>query len=253
MIEVPTLPFTAAAASSRTGPSHTTCEDRYRILDSSHPLVAARGRGCLYAVCDGVSTVPRGRWAADMTTARLDTFFERSQEPRVESLVQLVSEIDWELREQGPGQAACTLSVLWLANGRAHVVHVGDSEVYRVRHGEVERITRAQKGGRALGAYVGMGPRVADAVQVWTEPLFVGDLFLLVTDGVTEVLGVDDLLNAWWAFGGSPRRAAQVIISEVERRNGRDDATALVVDVLALEVESDDESTYNGRTDFQRA
>jgi serine/threonine protein phosphatase PrpC len=135
-------------------------------------------------------------------------------------------------------------------HGYANVVHVGDSQVYRVRHGEAVRITQDHRGGRALGAYVGMGPRVADVLQVWSEPLFVGDLYLLVTDGVTEVLGVDELLDTWWAFGGSPRRAAQAIIGEVERRSGKDDATALVVDVLAIEADTDDESTFNGRTDF---
>ncbi len=247
----PTLPFTAAAAASRTGPKHPECEDRYRILDASHPAIAQRGKGCLYAVCDGVSTVPRGKWAADVTCARLDAFFDRDVAPRVESLASIVAEIDWELRETGPGQAACTLSLLWLAHGFAHVVHVGDSQVYRVRHGATTRITQNHRGGRALGAYVGMGPRVSDVLQVWREPVFVGDLYLMVTDGVTEVLGVDELLDAWWAFGGSPRRAAGAIIGEVERRAGKDDATALVVDVLAIESDTDDETTFNGRTDFQ--
>jgi serine/threonine protein phosphatase PrpC len=87
---------------------------------------------------------------------------------------------------------------------------------------------------------------------VWQEPLFVGDLFLLVTDGVTEVVAVDDLLDAWWAFGGSPQRAAAAIIGEVEERDGKDDATALVVDVLALESDPDEETTFSGRTEFRR-
>jgi mono/diheme cytochrome c family protein len=73
-----------------------------------------------------------------------------------------------------------------------------------------------------------------------------------VSDGVTEVVSSDELLDAWWTFGGSPARAARAIIDAVGRRNGRDDATALVVDVLALETASDDESTHDGRTDFLR-
>ncbi|MEN9786428.1 MAG: hypothetical protein RLZZ299_1692 [Pseudomonadota bacterium] len=245
------LPLAAAAASFRTGPGHALCEDRHRILDGRHPLVSSRARGCLYAVADGVSSARRGREAAETTCARLEGFFDASAPASVEALVQLVTEIDWELRDQG--DAACTLSLLWLAQGRAHVVHVGDSEVYRVRHGAVARVTSPQGGaGRGLRAYVGMGPRIADAIQVWSAPLLVGDLFLLVTDGVTEVVASDELLDAWWAFGGSPARAARAIIDAVERRSGRDDATALVVDVLALETASDDESTYDGRTDFLR-
>lgn len=253
MTWTPTLPYSVGAAATRKGSGHARNDDRNRILDVSHIGVAALRKGSLYAVCDGVSTVPRGRYAADLTCARVEGFFDRTQAPRVETLVQLVSETDWELRAHGRGQAACTLSMLWLGYDTATVVHVGDSQVYRVRHGVVERITRSHRGGRALGAYVGMGPSVADVLQVWQEPLFVGDLFLLVTDGVTEVLAVDDLLDTWWAFGGSPQRAAGAIIGEVDRRDGKDDATALVVDVLALEADADDETTFHGRTDFQRA
>lgn len=248
----PTLPYSVGAAATRVGTGHAQNDDRYRILDGSHLGIAALRKGCLYAVCDGVSSVPRGRYAADLTCARVDGFFDRFQAPRVESLVQMVSEVDWELRAHGRGQAACTLSLLWLAYGTATVVHVGDSQVYRVRHGLVERITRNHRGGRALGAYVGMGPNVVDVLQTWQDPLFVGDLFLLVTDGVTEVVPADGLLDTWWAFGGSPHRAASAIIAGVDERNGKDDATALVVDVLALEADPDEETTFSGRTEFQR-
>lgn len=252
MSHAPTLPFSVGAAATRTGNGHARNEDRYRILDCSHLAVAALRKGCLYAICDGVSTTPLGRYAADLTCSRIDGFFDRYEAPRVESLTQLVSEIDWELRAQPRGQAACTLSLLWLAYGNATVLHVGDSQVYRVRHGNVERITRSHRGGRALGAYVGMGPKVAEVLQLWQEPLFVGDLFLLVTDGVTEVVAVDELLDTWWAFGGSPQRAASAIIAEVDERAGKDDATALVVDLLALESDPEHESTFSGRTEFRR-
>jgi protein phosphatase len=249
VIHPPTLPFSHGAATTRTGARHAVNEDQYRILDASHPGVLALRRGALYAVCDGVSTTRRGRDAADLTCSRVDTFFDRFQEPRLDSLRQLVTEIDFELRD-GTGEAACTLSLLWLAYGRAHVLHVGDSQVYRVRHGETVRITQNHRGGRHLGAYIGMGPSVADVLQVWHEPLFVGDLFLLVTDGVTEVVGPDELSDAWWTVGGSPQRASHAIIAEVNRRGGQDDATALVVDVLAVESDPQDETTFSGRTDF---
>lgn len=247
-----TLPYSHGAAATRTGPKHTLSGDQFRILDISHPLVAAAGRGSLYAVADGVSSVARGREAAALTCARLDNFFDRFHTPSVESLIQIISETDWELREGGRGIAACTLALLWLANGTATVMHVGDSLVYRVRHGEALRITHSQQEGRRLGAYVGMGPRVAEALQVWKEPLFAGDLFLIVTDGVTAVLPPDELIETWWSEGGSPQRAAQAIIQEVNRRNGPDDATALVIDVLAVEADPAAEATYASRSDFRR-
>lgn len=229
-----TLPLTSAAAATRRSPRHRRNEDRFRILDCEHPYIVATRRGSLFVICDGVSTVPRGREAAELTVSRMDTFFQR--EPHVDSLRELVIEIDWELRAGGKGLSACTLSMLWLANGKANVVHVGDSEVYRVRHGETLRITQEHRGGRALGAYMGMGPEIGKVLQVWQDDLFAGDLFLLVTDGVTEVVPVEELRETWWAIGASPQRAAQAIINEVEQRRGTDDATALVVDVLDVEM-----------------
>lgn len=208
-------------------------------------------KGALYVVADGVSSVPKGRQAAEMVCSRVDTFFDRVQAPRVESLVELLTEVDWELRGLGRAQAACTASILWLAYGKANIVHVGDSQIYRVRHGECLCITKEHRGGRSLGAYVGMGPEISDVMQVWQEPLFVGDLFLLVSDGVTEVVPPEELAEAWWTTGGSPQRAAHSIIAEVNKRGGRDDATALVVDVLAVETDPEEESTFSGRTDFR--
>lgn len=250
MIHTPTLPYAAGAAATRTGPHHAENEDQYRILDVNHLAVSAFRKGTIFAVADGVSTSRRGRYAAELMCSRIDTFFDRFQAPRVESLTQLVNEVDWELRGLGPGQAACTVSMLWLAYGVATVVHVGDSQLYRVRHGDCVRLTEQHRGGRALGAYVGMGPEIAGVMQIWQEPLFVGDLFLLVTDGVTEVITPDEITDMWWTGGGSPQRAAHAIIAEVNQRGGQDDATAIVVDVLAVEADPAAETTFSGRTDF---
>lgn len=252
MKHTPTLPYATGSAASRTGPRHTSNEDQYRILDVNHLAVAAFRKGTLFAVADGVSTSKRGKYAAELMCSRIDTFFDRFQAPRVESLMHVVTEVDWELRGLGHGQAACTVSLLWLAYGMANVVHVGDSQLYRVRHGECTRITQNHRGGRSLGAYVGMGPEIGDVMQVWQEPLFVGDLFLIVTDGVTEVISPDELIEEWWTGGGSTQRAATSIINEVNRRGGQDDATAVVVDVLAVEADSAEETTFSGRTDFVR-
>lgn len=236
----PTLPLTAVGVATRRGPRHPANEDHYRILDADHPLVERMERGVVYAVFDGVSSSPRGREAAEIGADRLGGFFDDVTEPRIESLLQLVGEIDWELREVRKGDAACTLALLWLASGTATVVNVGDSQVYRVRDGVVESLTRA-KGAGGLAQFVGMGPRVAEITHVWQSPLHAGDLFLLVTDGVTEVVGPDEIVDQYWAAGGSCAAAAEAVIREVERRSGQDDATVLIVDVLSVECDPEDD------------
>lgn len=230
-----TLPLARAAAATLRGRTHAQNEDGYRILDAQHPAVRVAGRGNLYVVADGVSTAPRGREAADIACARFEGFYDPHATGAVQTLLGLCSEIDWELRERGAGDAACTLSVLWLHDALATVVHLGDSAVFRARHGVMRRVTRSGKGRRSLQGFLGMGPGLEEAIQIWQEPLFEGDLYVLATDGVTAAISGAQMLDAWWAGDGSPRRAAGLILEEVGRNGGDDDATVLVVDVLGLE------------------
>jgi len=191
-------------------------------------------RGTLFAVCDGVSTVPDGGWAARLTCERLVSFFDTDVPPTPEGLLQLVNEIDWELRGRGEGRAACTLSALWLADRGAHMINVGDSQVFRVRHDVIEPLTSGGNGPR-LGAYMGMGPSLNEAAELWRGPLFAGDLFFLATDGVTGLVGAAELLECWWECGGQPQACADAAVDLVGQRKGSDDATLVVVDVLSLE------------------
>jgi len=234
-MRVDTLPLVAVGSATLRGRTHRSNEDSVCVLDARVAEVVQLRRGTLFAVCDGVSTVPDGGWAAQVTCERLISFFDTDVSPTQEGLLQLINEIDWELRGRGKGQAACTLSALWLADRTAHLVHVGDSEVFRVRHGDIESITERQGSGRRLGAFMGMGPQLNEVAQLWRGPLFVGDLFILTTDGVTDLITAAQLLNRWWDSSGVPQVCAESVVNMVEERHGADDASLVVVDVLSLE------------------
>jgi serine/threonine protein phosphatase PrpC len=205
------------------------------VLDARVSEVVQLRRGILFAVCDGVSTVPDGGWAAKLTCERLTSFFDADVTPSREGLLQLVNEIDWELRGRGQGRAACTLSALWLADRGAHMINVGDSQVLRVRHGLVEPLALGRRRGMGLGVFMGMGPSLNEALQSWRDALFVGDLFFLATDGVTSLVDPQEMLDSWWKSGGEPQACAEAVVDLVAQRKGADDATVVVVDVLSLE------------------
>ena len=226
-----------AAAATRRGRAHQHNDDSFLLADTRLPQVTPLRRGVLYAVCDGVSAVRDGGWAARTSCERLQNFFDRDVDPTLDGLLQLINEIDWELRGRGQGRAACTLSALWLASGMASVIHVGDSEIFWVRHGELHRVTTHRREGRRLRTYMGMGPQLNKVVQVWQEPFFTGDAFMLATDGVLDILGPEDLLDIWWTTQGAPGPCCDDIIGRVEKRRGIDDATAVVVEVLAMETD----------------
>lgn len=231
------LPEVRAAAATRRGPLHKENEDAWKIWsDPTREVVEERGR--LFAVCDGVSTAGHGRMAARLTCERLTQFFEEGSSGRLDTLISLVSEVDWELRGAG-GRAACTLSLLWIHGWAAHVLIVGDSPVYRLRRGNLVRAqdsTSLVASGRRLRAYLGMGADVADALCITTWPLVPGDVFMVTSDGVAGVLGSKGLARAWERTR-DPDRCAETLISEVAVSEGEDDATAIVVEVEGVDVQ----------------
>ncbi len=180
-----------------------------------------------------MGTVRLGQWAARLTCLRIEQFFYGDQDISIQTLIQLVSEIDWELRGEGQGTAACTLSILWLHGNEAVVVHVGDSAIYRVRRGDISRITRIHGGGRGLQAFMGMGSAVSEVAQIRRSVLHEGDVFFLVTDGVSDVLAPAELAGLWVRCGGDPDLCAGSILEAVTESNGSDDATAVVVQYLS--------------------
>lgn len=222
-----------SAAASRRGPHHLRNEDAWCVYGGPH-LSTPDQPGGLFAVCDGVSTAGRGRLAASLACERLGQFGEPGTPVRLDSLRQLVSEIDWELRGAGDG-AYCTLALAWMTGATAHVLTVGDSPVFRIRRGTIRQAGMERTGvvRRGLRAYLGMGPGVSEVLrhEAWSiEP---GDVLLLMTDGILDALDDDDLVDAW-DRAHEPRAYVQQLIEEVARIGVDDDATVVAVEMRVV-------------------
>lgn len=223
------------AASTLQGRTHKRNEDAWLVLGPEAEGVRDLRRGALFAVCDGVSAVPDGNWAAQTTCSRLEAFFDQDLDPSLDALLQLINEIDWELRGRGQGRAACTLSALWLVEGMANVIQVGDSDIFWLRHGQLNRVTTGDSEGRQLRSFMGMGPQLNEVVQTWREPFFPGDLFLLATDGLLDTVNAREILDTWWGARARVQPFTGSLIDRVKQRRGADDATVVAVDVLSVE------------------
>ncbi len=151
----------------------------------------------------------------------------------------------------GPGEGmGTTLVGLWClpAGDRAVVFHVGDSRVYRLRHGHLAQLTKDHSlyqmwrdmGGhgqppprnvilRALGLY----PEVSADVRI--EPLMPGDVYLLATDGLTDVVDSASILSALVAVSSAEglAPAARRLIDAANTRSGRDNVTVALAMVTA--------------------
>ena len=144
-------------------------------------------------------------------------------------------------------EGGTTLTALLLLADRALVAHVGDSRVYRVRNGRLERLTRDHT---VLQSLVDEGRLTAD--EAWADPrravlnraigqgaasapdlsvhsLERGDRFVLTTDGVHGVLESQQLADLVVATG-DPERIASAVEQAVLMAGAPDNYGVIVVE-----------------------
>ena len=138
---------------------------------------------------------------------------------------------DFDLNGMG-----CTLSALVLCGRRAHLLHVGDSRIYRLRENELTLLTTDHTLGApgtssVLTRAVGAEERLrADHAA---ESVHVHDRYLICSDGVHGRLSREQIL-ATLAKRMAPQETALQLVEQAAVGAEADNATALVLDILAL-------------------
>jgi protein phosphatase len=221
----------------------------------------------LYAVADGVGGHAKGEVASAQSVeeahcfvsggrATIETFVRHpSQETfhavrrLVESAVQAACYMVFGMGEQDPNSKgmSTTISVLVIVDRIAVMAQVGDSRVYRLRAGVAQQLTEdhtlvnyklkhglitpeeaaSSPGKNVITRAVGHRDYVqVDTVEVNVER---GDRFLLCSDGLHVYLKDHEIAER---LAGEPlEHVAQGLIDLANQRGGRDNITALLVDV----------------------
>lgn len=200
-------------------------------------------RGVVAALADGVGGFRGGRTAAELCVRLFfDAYYSLPETLGVETLAAsiLSSSNAWihAMGRRDPALAgmSCTFSALILRGRQGHVVHVGDSRVYRLRGERLERLTEDHtlKGpdvSHILYRAVGIENNLrADYAVHLLEP---HDRFLLCSDGVYAALKESDLQQLL-AQRTSPAASAEALVERALAQGSMDNATAVVVDVLAV-------------------
>ncbi len=206
--------------------------------------------GVVVAVADGVGGHAGGRVAAE-TTARgfLDAYLSQPETVGVRRAAARAAEsMNAWVHAQGradPARAgmATTLTVAVLRHRTLHVLHVGDSRLYRLRAGSLVQLTtdhvhEGPEQGHVLRRAVGLEDVLR--ADFASEPLVEGDRLLLTTDGVHGPLRPVEMARLL-RQEAAPGRAARALVQAALDSGGQDNATALVLDVLALPSAAQDE------------
>ncbi len=131
----------------------------------------------------------------------------------------------------------CTFSALVLKSASAHLFHVGDARIYRLRDGSLEQLTedhrvRVSADTSYLGRALGIDRHLE--IDYRTLPLAVGDLFLLATDGVYEHIGARDAAQLVAEHGDDLDLAARRIVERALANGSDDNLTAQLVRIDSL-------------------
>ena len=237
---------------THTGRVRTNNEDA-ACLDPQHHAVL---------LADGMGGYNAGEVAAHMATtgvrAELAAWMDRLPRPRALVPQQLGGALQTCIENTNRAiHHAALAQPQWAGMGTTlvaavfcstHVVlgHVGDSRCYRLRGGVMEQLTRdhsllqeqldagmitpqqaAQSTQRNLVTRA-LGVEDSVQVEVSTHPLHSGDLFLLCSDGLSEMLTTADM-QAIAGTRAPLQDKAQCLVNAANLQGGRDNITVLLV------------------------
>jgi PPM family protein phosphatase len=213
----------------------------------------------LFVVADGLGGHSAGEIASELAIAEFRRIAE--QVPlRTEDITAAIRRANEQILQAGaergdrfgPGTTLTGIGVV-SAGGSDHwaVFNVGDSRVYRfaggmlsqltVDHSEVQELVSA---GRLLPEAARYHPRrnvvtrslgsdPAPTADIWVFPPVVGERFLICSDGLTGELDDPEIAQILFELS-DPQAAAEELIIRANAAGGRDNVTAVVVDLIVI-------------------
>lgn len=199
--------------------------------------------GMLAIVADGVSGSKAGRVASELAGRTfIDGYLDQNPTKGVAAagIAALTGYNRW-LHAKGRSDpdmegAATTFTALVMRGREATALHVGDSRAWHFRDGVLTRLTEdhvlAQPGlSHVLYRAIGIEPDLR--LDVRAVALKAHDRLLLTTDGVHGAVSEEDLARLM-ARRASPEADAQAIIDKAGAEETRDNATAIVIDIIRI-------------------
>jgi serine/threonine protein phosphatase PrpC len=196
------------------------------------------------AIADGVGGAKGGRVAAEMAVRGfLDGFCDLPETMEVRRAgARILNSLNNWIYAQGQRDAklagmGCTFTALVLRGRVAHVLHAGDTRVYRLRGDRLTCLTidHVREGSaersNVLTRALGVGTEVP--LDYTTQPLARHDRFVLCSDGVHAFLPAEAIADVLRDRSASDV-SARALVNAALQAGSTDNCTALVVDVVDL-------------------
>lgn len=221
-------------------------QDFHGVYIPKEPLLTSKG--IAIALADGISTSNISQVASETAVKSFLTDYFCTSEAwsaRKSAEQVLIATNSWlysqtrqsEHRYDKDKGYVCTLSAIVIKSTTAHILHVGDSRVYRLRGDALEQLTKDHRHwvsqdkshlSRALG--------ISEELEIdyHSLPVEQGDIFLLVTDGIYEFIDPDFIIKLIHENEHDLDKAAKEIVDKAYAQGSADNLTAQLVRVDEL-------------------
>jgi PPM family protein phosphatase len=209
----------------------------------------------LFAIADGMGGARAGEVAAGIAaTALRDGRREVVDEASLEASIEEANRRVWERSVADPSTAGMgtTVTIARVDAEAAAIVfgHVGDSRAYRLRGADLEQITtdhslvaelvesgvltpeEAERHPQRSAITRAVGTERAIQADVFTIPAEPGDLVLLCSDGLTDMLSEDEIAAALLEADRDPEAAAERLVAAANARGGEDNITVVLFELV---------------------
>lgn len=220
----------------------------------------------LFVVADGMGGAQAGEIASRLAVTAFREYHAADRlepEARLRAIVQeanrrIHSRASSDPRASGMGT---TVTAVLTTGGRAAIAHVGDSRAYRLRDGTLEQLTEDHslvadlvRSGRLTREEAEIHPQrsvitralgtdAAVRVDSFSVDLRAGDVILLCSDGLTTMVGDEEVARTL-ATASGVAAAARSLVQAANEAGGEDNVTVVLFSVE--EGDPDDEDTLSG-------
>ena len=209
----------------------------------------------LFAIADGMGGAQAGEVASKLAASALEggTTEDLGGPARVEALIQEANRRIFDRASTDPTASGMgtTMTVALVEGMRVVIGHVGDSRAYLVRGDSMEQLTEDHslvnelvKSGKlteeeahihpqrsVITRAVGTDPNVdVDAFTIDAED---GDVFLICSDGLTDMVGDVDILELVDRNRGDLEKAVRSLVQFANKEGGEDNITAVAFSISA--------------------
>lgn len=205
-------------------------------------------KGIAIALADGISSSQVSQIASKVSvTSFLEDYFSTPESWSVKKSAERVLSAtnSWLYAQSKQGQYhydkdrgyVCTFSAMILRSTTAHIFHIGDTRIYRLRENTLEQLTEDHRLWVSKDkSYLSRALGIDSLLSIDYEALEVeiDDIFILMTDGIYEYVNDDFIINTLNQDSDDLNSVAKVIANTAYDQGSTDNLTIEIIRVDTL-------------------